>query len=111
MLMRKRSLALALVCQTVVTCACAANIEDVPCSVIVGVWDAVRAIVPALIAIMFMYGAAKYVYSAEEPGGRQQGKTICIHAIIGGIIMGLIAAVVSAIGMTGRICPGMTGFT
>jgi hypothetical protein len=85
-----------------------ANIEDVPCSVIRAVWDAMRTIAPSLIIIMFMYGAAKYVFSAEEPGARQQGKSICIHALIGGIILAILSAIVSMTGIATSLCQGIT---
>jgi hypothetical protein len=42
---------------------------------------------------MFLYGATKYAMSADNPGGRKQGKDIIIHAIIGGIIFALWAAI------------------
>jgi hypothetical protein len=48
---------------------------------------AFRRIGGSLCVIMFVYGGAKYVYSADDPGGRKQGMSICIAAIIGGIII------------------------
>jgi len=85
----------------------AQNIEDIPCSVIVGLWDALLAIGAALIALMFMYGAAKYAYGADDPGGRKLGKNIIIHAIIGGLILSLIEALMTMFNLWSDLCPGM----
>ncbi|MFH1054558.1 MAG: hypothetical protein V1744_00530 [Candidatus Altiarchaeota archaeon] len=85
-------------------------IEAVPCSIIGGLWDALRAIGPSLIVIMLVYGAAKYIYSSEDPAGMKQGRDIFIHAIIGGIIMGLLAAIISAVGDV-ELCPMITGLS
>jgi hypothetical protein len=88
--------------------ASAANIEAVPCMIISGVWDALTAIGPSLIAVMFFYGVAKYAYSADDPGGRKQGKTIIIHAVIGGILMGVLASIVSTLGLAATdMCSGI----
>jgi hypothetical protein len=73
--------------------AAAADIHTVPCLIIEGVWNALTVIVPSLITLMFLFGAAKYAYSANDPGGRKQGKNICIHAMIGGILFLLTWAV------------------
>jgi hypothetical protein len=86
-------------------------IHDVPCAVIVAMWDALRGVAPALFTIMFLYGAARYAYSAEDPGGRKQGKNIIIQSIIGALIMGTLLVIISILrGMgTVTICPGMVG--
>jgi hypothetical protein len=59
---------------------------SIPCYLINQIFDVVDVVAPSLVAIMFAYGAAKYAYSADNPGGRNQGRTICVHALIGGII-------------------------
>jgi len=83
-------------------------IMDVPCQIIVAIWDALRAVGPALVATFFIYGAVKYTYSADDPGGRKQGKTIMIHSIIGFILMALLAGIVAVTGITGNFCTGIT---
>ena len=88
--------------------AAASNIEDVPCSVIVGVWYALRMIGPLILGVMFVYGGAKYVFSADNPGARKQGLTICLQVIIAGILLGLAVAIVTAAGITGWLCPDFT---
>ncbi len=85
-----------------------ASIHRVPCSIITAVWEALRIVAPLIFGIIFLYGAAKYVYSAEDPGGRKQGKTILIHAIIGALIMGLLVAIVGILNIAGDLCGGMT---
>jgi len=76
-----------------------AAIEDVPCSIIKALYDAIfLSIGPTLVGIMFLYGAGKYVYSADDPGGRKQGKEMCIHAIIGGVIITMVDGVKTAMG-------------
>ncbi|MFH0861902.1 MAG: hypothetical protein V1875_02625 [Candidatus Altiarchaeota archaeon] len=62
----------------------------------------------ALAVLVFVYGGAKYAHAADDPGGRKQGKSIALNAIIGFIIIAASKAVVEAIafaGGTGNICP------
>lgn len=75
----------------------AQQIMSVPCLLISAIFDALSSIGPALVTIMFLYGGVKYVFSSDDPGGRKQGKTICIHAIIGFVIMAVLSAVVNAV--------------
>jgi hypothetical protein len=77
------------------------TIKNVVCSVIVSVKFAIDNIGPALVAIMFVYGGIKYVFSADDPGGRKQGKMICIHSVIGGILIALATAIIAIINLTG----------
>jgi hypothetical protein len=63
------------------------------CTWIAMVRDTLLYIGPALVVIMFTYGGLKYVFSADDPGGRKAGKMTCIHAIIGGIIITLVTVV------------------
>jgi hypothetical protein len=84
----------------------ALRVEDVPCSVIVGVWKAISTVGPSLIIVMFLYGAAKYAYGVEEPGARKQGRDICVHAVIGGVLMGLLVGIIHALKIT-EICAGL----
>jgi hypothetical protein len=88
--------------------AAAQDIETVPCLVISAVWSAFSKISLTLIGIMFLYGGAKYAYSADDPGGRKQGKNICIHAIIGAILIGLVIQIKDLLVPAANICPGMT---
>ena len=73
------------------------NFKSLPCTIIMQVSGTFYAVVPALVMVMFVYGGAKYAYSADDAGGRKQGKTICIHAIIGGIIFALVWVVLSSL--------------
>jgi hypothetical protein len=69
------------------------NFKTLPCAIINQVYNAVFAVGPVIVVIMFLYGGVKYTSSADNPGGRNQGKTICIHAMIGGIIWSLWATI------------------
>ncbi|HHQ44993.1 MAG TPA: hypothetical protein ENN13_02535 [Candidatus Altiarchaeales archaeon] len=60
--------------------------------------DAFKTIGGTLISIMFLYGALFYVYSADDPGGRKTAKSICIHAIIGGIIIAMAETTIETVG-------------
>jgi hypothetical protein len=59
------------------------------CSLLRQINNAVLVLGPTLVAVMFLYGGIKYVMAADNPGGRNQGKTICIHAMVGGLLIGL----------------------
>jgi len=65
------------------------DFTSVPCAVILEISNALVTIGGTLVIIMFLYGGLKYVFSADDAGGRKQGKTICIAAIIGGILITL----------------------
>jgi hypothetical protein len=66
---------------------------DICDEIVKPVFEAVTAAGGTLVLIMFAYGGAKYAYSADNPGAAKQGKTICVHAIIGGILLILWEAV------------------
>ncbi len=84
--------------------AVSATLMDIPCGVVRAVASALAAIGPTIVAIMFIYGGVKYVYSADDPGGRKQGKTTMIHALVGAIIMALVVAVIALSGAAGNMC-------
>jgi hypothetical protein len=86
-----RGIILFLVCSICSSAFASAQIDfkTIPCSIITQVFQTFNAVMPALVMIMFSYGAVKYIYSADDAGGRKQGKTIIIHALIGGIIFSL----------------------
>ncbi|MBD3389041.1 MAG: hypothetical protein GF414_09140 [Candidatus Altiarchaeales archaeon] len=76
------------------------TISNVPCTFLLWIWEALKAIIPTMIAIMFIYGAAKYISSADDPSGRQKGKQICMHSVIGALIYILSVSVMLAVGLT-----------
>lgn len=79
-------------------------IMNIVCSVIQPVYKALRVATPTLVGLMFMYGAVKYAFSADDPGGRKQAKSIMIHAVIAGILFGLITWVLGTVlGVNGLI--------
>ncbi|MBD3389040.1 MAG: hypothetical protein GF416_08135 [Candidatus Altiarchaeales archaeon] len=61
-------------------------IKAVPCSILNMILGTLNAVVPALVIIFFLYGGVKYIFSADDPKGRGQAKSILINALIGGII-------------------------
>ena len=64
------------------------------CPILVAILATLTVIAPTFVALMFIYGGVKYVYGSEDPGARKSGKMICIHAIIGGIIVAIADAIV-----------------
>ncbi len=86
-----------------------AKIKTVPCEIIAAIFKALASVGPALVATYFVYGGIKYVYSADDPGGRKQGKTIMIHALIGAVLMMVLDAIMQLTGLknAGVLCAGM----
>ena len=98
------ALALILAPSTASASDAAAIIASVICGLVPEVIDLAR----ALAILMFIYGGAKYAYSADDPGGRKQGKMTCIHAIIGGILLMIAMAIADlATNNIAAYCPGM----
>jgi hypothetical protein len=77
---------------------------DIVCDIIDQVKFVLETIGPALVVVMFTYGGVKYVFSADDPGGRKAAKNTCIHAIIGGIIILLASWVAGLIGEGCKTC-------
>lgn len=94
------ALALILAPSTASASDAAAIIASVICGLVPEVIDLAR----ALAILMFIYGGAKYAYSADDPGGRKQGKSIAINALIGFVIVAVSWSVVKAIAGT-SVCP------
>ena len=75
-------------------------ISDVICTLVPDLLTLAR-----VIAILFfIYGGAKYAFSADDPGGRKQGKQIAIHALIGFLIVAMSHSLVAAISGE-NVCP------
>lgn len=51
-----------------------------------------------LITVMFIYGGLRYVYGADDPGTRKQAKSICINALVGGILIALAGTAIVQVG-------------
>jgi hypothetical protein len=102
MIMAKKTLFLSLL--ALLSLALSVSAQDmtaIVCNILLQVNDLLTAIGPTLVLVMFTYGGIKYVFSADDPGGRKQGKMICIHAVIGGIILVLADSILTIIGLTG----------
>jgi hypothetical protein len=77
------------------------------CGVIRGIYNPLTAIGSSLVLLMIVYAGVKYVYSADDPGGRKQAKSMIVNAIIGGIIL-VIAAALAQLATTGlAFCSGV----
>jgi hypothetical protein len=63
------------------------TMAETVCEWINAIRNGVEVMTVPIALIMFTYGGAKYVFSADDPGGRKQGKNICIHTIVGVIIL------------------------
>src|SRR5512140_185134 len=57
------------------------------CTILLSIKTVITTIGSTLVVIMFVYGGLKYTFSADDAGGRKQGKMTCIHAVIGGILI------------------------
>jgi hypothetical protein len=77
---------------------------DIVCDIIDQVKFVLETIGPALVVVMFTYGGVKYVFSADDPGGRKAAKNTCIHAVIGGIIILLGSWVAGFVGKGCETC-------
>ena len=85
-----------------------ANMIGAPvCALLQAIWNLFKAFFPALFVLMLIYGAAKYTFSADDPGGRKVGKTRIIHAIIGIVMLGLIRMLIQLFGLTNPIKPSL----
>lgn len=58
----------------------------------------IRIIGNSLAVVMFVYGAAKYMYTSDDPGGRKQAMGICIAAIVAFLIIMMAGTVINQIG-------------
>jgi hypothetical protein len=102
---RIRILSLVALLNAASTLASATSMEKVLCSILMPIGSALRAIGPSLFLVMFVYGAVKYAYSAEDPAGRKQGMSICIHSLVGGIILLMTGRIVQFVFIVGKIFP------
>ena len=62
------------------------------CAILTGILDPLKIAGYTLVLLMILYAAVKYVYSADDPGGRKQAKSIVVNAIIGGILLRIAMA-------------------
>jgi len=54
----------------------------------------------SLAVVMFLYGAAKYVYTADDPGGRKQALGILIAAIMAILIIQAAEVIICTVPLT-----------
>jgi len=71
------------------------------CSIMIAVKTAIEALGGTLVIIMFTYGGLKYIFSADDAGGRKAGKMTCIHAVIGGILVVLASNIMAMLTSAG----------
>ena len=53
----------------------------------------------SIAIVMFAYGAIKYAYTADDPGGRKQALGICIASVVAIILIQLAAPIIMSIPM------------
>lgn len=71
------------------------------CSILLDIQYVLTNIGGTLVLIMFIYGGLRYVFGADDPGARKQGKMTAIHSVIGGILIYIADTVINTIGLTG----------
>lgn len=76
-----------------------------PCKILMNFRNAMNVVIPSLVFIMMTYGAIRYAYGADDPGGRKSGKTIFIQAIMGGLLFLMYEAVMIIIFGAAPTCP------
>jgi len=102
--MKKKVLLAGLASVSLATLASAQDPALILASVICSLVPEVINLAWALALLVFIYGGAKYAYSADDPGGRKQGKNIAINAMIGFIIVGASLAIVKAAAGGAPVC-------
>ncbi len=93
--------ALILIAAVGASCAQAANMDvaHIVCKVINPIKGTVETIAPTIVIIAFVYGGIRYAFSADDPSGRTQGRNICIHALIAAILLALVNAILTGMGI------------
>ncbi len=76
-----------------------------PCRILMNFYNAMDVVIPSLVFIMMVYGAIRYAYGADDPGGRKSGKNIFIQAIVGGLLFLMYTAVMTLIFGAAPTCP------
>ncbi|MFC2162069.1 hypothetical protein ACFLRF_00175 [Candidatus Altiarchaeota archaeon] len=82
----------------------AVNPAEIIRQLICQIWVDLQGVIWGLAVLMFLYGGAKYAYSADDPGGRKQARSIAIHALVGLIIVVSASAIIAAAGGNPAIC-------
>jgi len=103
--------AMSLLLSTLASATAYPSIQSTLCAVILAIYGPIAAIGGSLVLLMIVYAGVKYVYSADDPGGRKQAKSIIVNAIIGGVILLISVALFRMIASGGwvlKVCPGMT---
>jgi len=99
----------------VVFLAAAADDTEVSEDIRVKVCKVLSGILPILIAtgyglalVMLTYGGVRYIYHADDPGGRKEAKSIVVNGIIGAILVTIAYFItVLIIGSGSVFCSGM----
>ncbi|MFC2162073.1 hypothetical protein ACFLRF_00195 [Candidatus Altiarchaeota archaeon] len=79
-------------------------IQSTVCGVLLDITNTMIAVGPTMVLLMFTYGGVKYTYGGSDPGARKSGKMICIHSIIGGILLVLAVNVLAIFPGLGAGC-------
>ncbi|MFH0859710.1 MAG: pilin [Candidatus Altiarchaeota archaeon] len=77
-------------------------VSSIVCGLLV---DALKNIVGALAAVVFVYSGVEYVISQDDPGKRKNARDMMIYALVGIILVGIAATIIGAVpGFTGLGC-------
>jgi len=98
--------ALILIATVVASFAAASNMDvaHIVCQVVNPIKGTVSTIAPTIVITAFIYGGIRYTFSADDPSGRTQGRNICIHALIAAILLLLVTAILTSMGLL-TACP------
>jgi len=69
---------------------------------------ALASIGTGLVVLMIVYAGLRYVYSADDPGGRKQAQSIIVNAIIAGVLISIAYAVIYG-GVLGSMVETLAG--
>lgn len=69
-------------------------ITTLVCDILV---DALKDIVGALAAVVFVYAGIEYVISQDDPGKRKQARDMMVYAIVGIILVGIASTIISSV--------------
>ena len=77
------------------------------CRVICCVHNHLLPVAQAMAAALFVYAGARYAYSADDPEGKKEAKTIAFSAVIGLMIMLVAVITINNLTNAGISCAGV----
>ena len=71
-------------------------------NLVIALIEVFRTLGYSLAVIMFIYGGAKYAYTADDPGGRKQALGIMVASILAVVIIQIATVLICTISVTGN---------